>query len=236
MPNLDDFYILDIAVAAIVLLSAWMAYSRGFVREAFSLGTWIGAVAVTFYFYPQASLFAREHIETQFAADLAAGGGLFIGSFFVLRMIGGAIAEAVASSEHNTLDRSAGFLFGLFRGGLLVVVAYTAFTWFVPEDEQPSWLTDAKVTPMLQEGARKLAEVLPSSLTSDSEREAARLRALDRQAAEIERLRKGFNQPAPALPESNGGAASGGYSKEERAGFEALRRAAQEADNDKANR
>ena len=236
MPNLDDLYILDIAVAAVVLLSAWMAYSRGFVREAFSLGTWIGAIAVTFYFYPQASQFARQHIETEFAADLAAGGGLFIGSFFVLRMIGGAIAEAVASSEHNTLDRSAGFLFGLFRGGLLVVVAYTAFTWFVPEDEQPPWLTQAKVTPMLQEGARKLADVLPSSLTADSEREAARLRALDRQAAEIERLRKGFNQPAPSVPESKGGNGAAGYSKEDRDGFESLIRAAKEAENGKAER
>ncbi len=201
MPDLDDLHILDIVVAAVVLLSAWVAYSRGLVREAFSLGTWIGAIAVTFYFYPQASLFAREHIQTQFAADLAAGGGLFIGSFFVLRMVGGAIAESIASSEHNTLDRSAGFLFGLLRGGLLVVVAYTAFTWFVPEEEQPPWMTEAKVTPMLQEGARKLAKVLPGSLTEDSEQEAARLRALDRQAAELERLRRGFNQPAPSVPE-----------------------------------
>lgn len=231
MPNLDDLYILDVAVAVIVLLSAWMAYSRGLVREAFSLGTWIGAVAVTFYFYPQASQFARENIQTEFAADLAAGGGLFIGSFFVLRMIGGAVAESIAKSEHNTLDRSAGFLFGLFRGCLLVVVAYTAFTWFVPEEEQPAWVTDAKVTPMIQEGARKLAEVLPSSLSRDGEQEAARLRALDKQAAELERLRKGFNQPAPSVPETKGSNASGGYSKEERDGVESLLRAAKEADN-----
>ncbi len=231
MPNLDDLFILDVAVALLVLLSAWMAYSRGLVREAFSLGTWIGAVAVTFYFYPQASQFAREHIETEFAADLAAGGGLFIGSFFVLRMIGGAVAESTAKSEHNTLDRSAGFLFGLFRGGLLVMVAYTAFTWFVPEDEQPEWVTQAKVTPMLQEGARKLAEVLPTSLTSDGEQEAARIRALDKQAAEIERLRKGFNQPAPSVPETKGSKVPSGYSKEVRDGAEPLLRAAKEADN-----
>ena len=231
MPNLDDLYILDVAVAVVVLLSAGMAYSRGLVREAFSLGTWIGAVAVTFYFYPQASLFAREHIQTEFAADLAAGGGLFVGSFFVLRMIGGAIAETIAKSEQNTLDRSAGFLFGLFRGGLLVVVAYTGFTWFVPEEEQPAWVADAKVTPMIKEGARKLAEVLPRGLGGDAEKEAAGLRALDKQAAEIERLRKGFNQPAPAVPESKAGNTSGGYSKEERDGVESLLRAAKEAGN-----
>jgi len=233
MPNFEDLYLLDIAAAVIVLLSAWIAYMRGLVREVFSLGTWIGALAVTFYFYPQASQFVRQHIETEFAADLAAGAGLFVGSFFVLRMVGGAIVESIANSEHNALDRSAGFLFGLFRGALLVVVAYTAFAWFVPEEEQPGWLTQAKVTPLLREGARKLAQVLPQGLTQDAESEAARLRALDRQAAELERLRRGFNPPSPSVPEPRADGSQGGYTDETRQGVESLLRAAKEAANDK---
>jgi membrane protein required for colicin V production len=235
MPILDDFYVLDVAVAGVVFLSAWVAYMRGLVREVFSLGTWIGSVAVTLYFYPQASQFARQHIESDFAADLAAGVALFAGSFFLLRMIGSAIAESIAKSEQNTLDRSAGFLFGLFRGGLLVVVAYMAFTWFVPEEEQPGWMADAKVTPMLREGTRKLTEFLPSSLTGDAESEAARLRALDRQAAELERLRKGFNQPAPSVPESSAKPVREGYNDETRQGVESLLRAAREAGHDGSN-
>jgi membrane protein required for colicin V production len=236
MPNLDDLHFLDLAVAGVVLLSAWVAYSRGLVREAFSLGTWIGAVAITFYFYPQASIFARQQIETEFAADLAAGGGLFVGSFFILRLIGGGVAEAIAKSDHNMLDRSAGFLFGLFRGALLVVVTYTAFAWFVPEEEHPPWVAEAKVTPLLKEGARKLAEILPGSLGRDAEKEAARLRALDRQAAELERLRHGFNLPAPAGPERDDSRMGGGYSKEERDGVESLLRGAREAGNDGTKR
>ena len=77
MPDLNDFYVLDGIAAAVVLLSAWIAYLRGFVRELFSLATWIGAVVATAYFYPQASTFVRQHIETQLAADLAAGVGVF---------------------------------------------------------------------------------------------------------------------------------------------------------------
>ena len=65
----------------------------------------------------------------------------------------------------------------------------------------------------------------------DGEQEAARLRALDNQAAELERLRRGFNQPAPSVPESKGSNATGGYSKEERDGVESLLRAAKEAGN-----
>lgn len=234
MPSLDDLYLLDVAVAIAVLLSAWIAYLRGLVREIFSLGTWIGAVAVTFYFYPQAGVFARQYIQTELAADLAAGVGLFAGSFLIFRLIGGVIAESIAQSEHNALDRSAGFLFGLFRGGLLVVVAYTALNWYVPEEEQPGWLTQAKVTPLLREGSRKLQELLPGSFGRDAEAESARLRALDRQAAELERLRHGFNQPAPAVSGSRSGAngPTEGYSQEMRQGVEALIRQTKEPGDD----
>ena len=235
MPNLNDFYVLDIAVAAVVLLSAWIAYMRGLVREVVSLGTWIGAVVATLYFYPQAKQFAQQHIEAEFAADLAAGAGLFVGSFFILRLIGGTLADAIARSEQNTLDRSAGFLFGIFRGGLLAGVAYMAFSWFVPEEEHPPWLTDAKVTPMLQEGARKLHDVLPESISGDGEANAARLRSLDRQAAEIERLHKGFNQPSPKQPDADGQAPPAGYSEELRKGVQALIKSTREQNDGTGN-
>jgi len=230
MPDLNDFYLLDGVAAAVVLLSAWMAYMRGFVREAFSLGTWIGAVVATAYFYPQASQFVRQHIETQLAADLTAGIGVFFVSFILLRLVTGAIAEAIASSEHNHIDRAAGFLFGILRGVLLLVVAYMAFAWFVPEAEQPDWLGRAKVTPMLREGARELETVLPDGWKTN-EQEAERLRELDRQAAELERLRKGFSAPTPAVPENRAAGGPSGYSDEERRALESQLRALQEAVN-----
>lgn len=235
MPDLSDFYVLDGIAAAVVLLSAWIAYLRGFVREVFSLATWVGAVMATAYFYPQASSFVRQHIETQLAADLAAGIGVFFVSFILLRLIGGAVAEAIAGSEHNAVDRAAGFLFGILRGVLLLVVAYMAFAWFVPDAEQPDWLKEAKVTPMLREGARELERVLPDGWQSD-EIKAERLRELDRKAAEQERLLRGFNLPAPAIPESRAGANVPGYNADMRRGLESLLRSGQEVGHDETAR
>lgn len=231
MPDVSDFYVLDGVAAIVVLLSAWIAYLRGFVREVFSLATWVGAVVATAYFYPQASEFVRQHIETQLAADLAAGIGVFFVSFILLRLVSGAIAEAIAGSEHNAIDRAAGFLFGILRGVLLLVVAYMAFAWFVPEEEQPSWLENAKVTPMLREGARELEKILPDGWQS-GEQKAERLRQLDRQAAELERLRRGFNVPAPAIPESRAGTDVPGYNADARRELESLLRSAQEVGHD----
>ena len=156
---------------------------------------------------------------------------MFFLSFILLRLVTGAIAEAVASSEHNAIDRTAGFLFGLLRGCLLLVIAYMAFAWFVPRDEQPTWLTEAKVTPLLREGKRALEGVLPEAWKTD-EQKAESLRALDRQAAELERLRRGFNAPVPTLPEIPAPGGVPGYTDEARQLIDALSRATQEVGHD----
>jgi membrane protein required for colicin V production len=235
MPDLNQFYLLDGVAAAVVLLSAWIAYLRGFIREVFALGTWVGAVVGTAYFYPQASEFVRQHIETQLAADLAAGIGVFFVSFILLRLISGVMAEAIAGSDHNAIDRAAGFLFGILRGGLLLVVAFMAFSWFFPDAEQPRWLKDAKVTPMLREGARELEKILPSGWKSGPE-ESARLRRLDQHAAELEKLRQGFNVPAPSVPNDRSVAGNSGYNTDVRRGLDNLLRAEKEKSNADANR
>jgi len=39
--------IIDVAIAGVVLISAILAYSRGFVREAFTLGVWVVSSAIS---------------------------------------------------------------------------------------------------------------------------------------------------------------------------------------------
>jgi len=222
MPDLSELYALDVAVAVVVLLSAWIAYMRGFVREVFVLASWIGAIAATVTFYPQASEFARQHIASMFAADLAAGIGLFLGTLILLRVVLGGIAEAVANSEHNTLDRSAGFLFGIFRGCLLVVAAYMAYSWLVSPEEHKAWITEAKTLPLIKESAQELEMLLPTDFLGGAEREAARARALNREAAELERLHQRFNVPAPQAPETDAQTDNLGYNAEDRRGLDAF--------------
>ena len=40
---------LDLAVIAVIVLSAVFAFARGFVREALSIVAWVGAAAITLY-------------------------------------------------------------------------------------------------------------------------------------------------------------------------------------------
>ena len=51
---MDGFTIVDGVVAVIILISAILAYSRGFVREGMSIAGWIFAAIVAYIFAPRA--------------------------------------------------------------------------------------------------------------------------------------------------------------------------------------
>ena len=47
---MDGFTVIDAVVAAVIILSAILAWSRGFVRESLAILGWIGAAVLAFLF------------------------------------------------------------------------------------------------------------------------------------------------------------------------------------------
>src|SRR6185312_5747187 len=67
----------------------------------------------------------------------------------------------VLDSRVGALDRTLGFLFGLARGLVIVVVAFLFFAWLVPEKSQPGWVRDAKSKIVLKGTGDWLISMLP---------------------------------------------------------------------------
>ncbi|MFQ5437538.1 MAG: CvpA family protein, partial [Paracoccaceae bacterium] len=57
---MEGFTIVDGAVAGIILVSAVLAFARGFVREVLAILGWVVAAAVAFAFAPQAEPLIKE--------------------------------------------------------------------------------------------------------------------------------------------------------------------------------
>ena len=51
----------------------------------------------------------------------------------------------ILDSRIGALDRTLGFLFGLARGLVIVVVAFLFFDWLVPERSQPEWVQEREI-------------------------------------------------------------------------------------------
>ena len=60
--ELDAFTIADAGVAIVLLISAVLAFSRGFVREVMSILGWVIAAVAAFTFAPQVEPLSLIHI------------------------------------------------------------------------------------------------------------------------------------------------------------------------------
>ncbi|NQV83048.1 MAG: CvpA family protein [Rhodospirillales bacterium] len=156
----------DIGVGVLLLVSALLAYARGLVQEILSIGGWIGAALATIYGFPYLRPYARELTTIDIVADFAAGIILFVVALVILSLFTRHISKAVKNSALNAIDRSLGFLFGLARGALIVVIAYIGLGMVYPENEQPTWIRQARSLELIKPGAELLASLIPENLSA----------------------------------------------------------------------
>lgn len=155
---------LDIGIVLVLVASAAFAYYRGLTQEVLSILGWVGAIFATIYGFPLIQPFARTLTEYAILADFGAGIALFVVSLAVLSLITWVISRRVRESALNAVDRSLGFLFGLLRGALIVLVAYLAFDFVYPMKEEPDWIKEARAMTLVKPGAAFLAALIPESL------------------------------------------------------------------------
>lgn len=192
----------DITVIVILLISALMAFARGFVREVLSVAAWVGAALATLWLFPVAAPYTRTYVGTQYVADGVTILAVFTVSLIVLSIVTSTVSGKVQESSLSAIDRSLGFAFGVVRGAVLVSLAYLFAVWLWPE--QPAWLRDAKARPFLDTGAQILRDFLPNANLTPAQREAERARArLD----EAESARRTLERLANPRPTSAGNAA-----------------------------
>src|SRR6202167_4680931 len=153
--------ILDLALLAVMLISGLLAMVRGFMREILSIAAWGAAALVTLYAFGKLLPTAKTYFNNDTVASVVVVAGVFIGTLIVVSIITVRISDMILDSRIGALDRTLGFLFGLARGLLIVVVAYQFFTWLVPDRSQPQWVKSAKSRVVLAGTGQWLISMLP---------------------------------------------------------------------------
>jgi membrane protein required for colicin V production len=153
--------LLDIVLIAVMLISGFLAMVRGFMREVLSIIAWIVAAGATLYSYAKLLPYARQYFNSDVVATVAVVGGVFLLTLIVVSILTVRISDMVLDSRVGALDRTLGFLFGLARGLVIVVVAFLFFTWLVPDKSQPEWVKSAKSRVVLAGTGQWLISMLP---------------------------------------------------------------------------
>ena len=155
---------LDIILIGVMLISALLAMIRGFMREILSIAAWAIAAVVTLYAYAKLLPYAKTYFSNDILATIVVVGATFLGTLLIVSVITVRFSDMVLDSRVGALDRTLGFLFGLGRGLLIVVVAFVFFAWLVPERSQPEWIRNAKSRVVLQGTGEWLMSMLPEDL------------------------------------------------------------------------
>ena len=160
MPSMP-ITLLDIILLLVMLVSGLLAMIRGFMREILSIGSWGVAALVTLYSYPRVLPLAKQYFASDSVAAAVSAGGIFLGTLLIVSIITARLSDMVLDSRVGALDRTLGFLFGLARGLVIVVVAFLFFAWLVPDRSQPEWVRSAKSKLVLQNTGQWLMSMLP---------------------------------------------------------------------------
>ncbi len=162
---MEGFTIIDGVVALIIVLSALLAYSRGFVREGLAIAGWIVAGVVAYILAPQVEPLVKEipYVSSIIGdncelAMIVAFAALFAVALIVASLITPLFSSLVQRSALGGLDQGLGFLFGVARGVLLVAIAYFVYETVVTSqniqiiDDSRSARVFARLTDRVEDG------------------------------------------------------------------------------------
>ncbi|RYE51892.1 MAG: CvpA family protein, partial [Rhizobiaceae bacterium] len=174
------------------------------------IGAWGAAAITTVYSFPRLVPMAKTYFNNDTVANIAVIAGVFLGTLIVATIITSRISDMVLDSRIGALDRTLGFLFGLARGLLIVVVAFMFFAWLVPDKQQPDWVRTAKSLSVLQSTGNWLMTLLPD----------------DPESTILKRLKRDKDEQTDAAPASSPATTAtvgdGGYGKSQRDGLRQL--------------
>lgn len=141
---MEGFTLIDGIVAAVILISAILAYSRGFVREGMSILGWIAAAVLAYMFAPRALPLIKEiPVLKDFIADscelsmIASFAAVFALALVVVSIFTPLFSSAIQRSALGGLDQALGFVFGVLRGLVLVAITLVVYDRIVTTDTIP---------------------------------------------------------------------------------------------------
>jgi len=190
--NINTF---DLIVITVVLISTLLSLFKGFFFELLTLFTWIVAFIAAYIAGPillpvTDQVFATKSVSEAFSYLLVFFGAL-IGMFFI-----GSMIKAVGRDfRGGFLDRFLGGFFGIFRGYLIMIIAFLVIilpypalqtlisgesssqessqvedkVGYIADSQGPEWITKSKSYPYLKYGGDFVLLLVPDRVIKKSE-------------------------------------------------------------------
>lgn len=154
----------DIIVAIVVGVAAVGGFMRGLVQEVLSLAAWFLAAFAIYYLHTPLTEALTDYMDTEPATSILAFALLLLIPYAAMKVIANNVGAASRNSILGPIDRVLGFGFGMLKGGLIMVFAFSllalGFDTMWGYKGRPVWITTAQTYPVVDASSRALVGMI----------------------------------------------------------------------------
>lgn len=158
---------LDVVFLVIVGVSALVAIARGVTKELLSITGWILAAVSVYYLLPVVDPIMQKYIASKVLSNLVSGMVILIlfCIFWVLAV--DKISTQIRFSKLSSLDRILGFIFGIFRGVIIVILLQIMISSLIPEESQKGVFAESRYFKLAGDAAGPIKSLIPEKWFED---------------------------------------------------------------------
>ena len=179
---------IDLIVIVVVLLSAGLAFFRGFIREALTILGVVGGLLAAYQFGDDVVPIFNSWLgvsndpnslesQRQFAgvigydqlAKVLAYACVFILVVVVLSIVSYFLSRGAEKIGLGMIDRTFGVIFGIARGILILGLIYLPFQMFLAEEEKEEWFSGSRTIVYIEWTAEWIRNFFPENFMEEDE-------------------------------------------------------------------
>lgn len=165
------FPVIDAVLCLLVVVSALVGLTRGFIREGLGVANWLIAIFVAISYHNNLDILLLEYISTNSIRTASSYAILFVSALIIGGLVIHLLAGLVKASGLSGTDKSIGMVFGLFRGALIAMVMTVLLD---PIFNQQDWWSSSMLVPQflvfesdIEAGISFCKELLANYLIAD---------------------------------------------------------------------
>ena len=162
-----DINALDIIIFISIIVSIIIGYSRGLIKESFSIFNWLFTSWLSFKYYSNLKILLKDLIPSGIIVDALSFGLIFLSVIIALTVISNFISKNIKKSLLGPIDSILGMIFGFLRALILILVLVIAGNQTIWKNNTiPSLLYKAYSYPMIILGITYLEIFIPNEILS----------------------------------------------------------------------
>ena len=124
---------------------------------------WVLSTIITIILVPKLQPYVSDYIQSEFVNNIGLGVTIFIFTLFLTILVGKILSRAVTWTGVGSIDKTFGFLFGIFKGYVVSLCIFSILNWFYPYKNCGISAEEAISFSLIYKGSELLIEEFPSS-------------------------------------------------------------------------